>query len=122
MALGTIGRPLSRFPLAMSADKRKIGDPAQLKGLFKLLDGSSEVFLVKVNLCQEAVKRRKVLSLEADEIQFLKGLIQHLKSKTEFGIEKGNHPIVRIDLEGSLIDPKECVWISPTEIEILLSG
>ena len=104
MTLGTIGHPFSGLPLTPGTDKRKIGAPAQLKGLFKLLGGAAEILLVEVDLRQETMEGRKVFSFEADQIQFFESLVEHLQPQAELGVKESDHVIVGISLERLLID------------------
>ena len=118
MTLGTIGNPFFRFPLAAGADKGKIGGSAQLKGLFKLLGRPAEVFLMEIDLCQKSVQGREILSLEADQIELLKGFIEHLEPQTKLGIEKGITSLLAIGFHGSLIDSEKRIRVSPLQVEV----
>jgi hypothetical protein len=119
MTLGTIGDPFFRFPFANGTDEGKVGTPAQLKSLLKLLSCPTEIFFMEVNLRQNPMQSWKILSLQTNFVDDFKGFIQHLQSQTEFGVKKGNHPMVRIVLKRFLIDTENGAGIFPADVEIL---
>ncbi len=79
VALRTVGDPFFRFPLAVGTEEGEIGRPAQFERLLKLLSSFAEILLMEIDFRQEPMKGWKILPSQADLVDLLQGLVQHLQ-------------------------------------------